>query len=129
MKIQEEVRKNPHKFKYIDVSEQNYSPNYKYIDSYNSSGAVNYNTDIKKNFNKLKSSITRKIICNSQMMRDSSSSSLYLNDFINEEKNKNEKLRIEKMKEKYGKLFDFINFNKNRNKLKLLLINKNISDL
>ena len=33
------------------------------------------------------------------------------------------------MKEKYGKLFDFINFNKNRNKLKLFLINKNISDL
>ena len=125
----EKELKNPHKFKYIDVSEQNYSPNYKYIDSYNSSGAVNYNTDIKKNFNKLKSSITRKIICNSQMMRDSSSSSLYLNDYINEEKNKNKKLRIEKMKEKYGKLFDFINFNKNRNKLKLFLINKNISDL
>ena len=125
---EKEKPKNPNKFKYMQVAKRIYSPKYNYIDSSSSNSRVNYSPDYKKDFNKVKTNLTRKIICNSERMRNSSSERLYIIDIINDEKRKKRESKIKKIKEKYGKLYDFLNYDKNRHKLKLSLINKNKND-
>jgi len=120
--------KNPYKFSYMEIPKRSYSPNFDYIYSYNSYNYVNYSPDYKKDFNKVKSILTRKAICNSEMMRNGSSKRLYLMDAINDEKKKKIKLRNIKIKEKYGELFEYINFGKSKQKLKISVIDKNIED-
>ena len=122
---QKEKPKNPNKFKYMEVVRRSYSPNYDYIYSYNSFSYVNYCPDIKNDFNKVKINLTRKAICSFERMRNSSSKGLYLIDFINNEKKKKKELKLKKIKEKYGKLLDFLNYDKIRDKLKLSLLNIN----
>ena len=126
---EKEKPKNPYKFRYLEIPKKIYSPNYDYIYSYNSYNFVNYSPDYKKNFNKVKSSLTRKAICNSEMMRNGSSDRLYLIDVINNEKKKKLELRNIKIKEKYGELFEYLNFDKNKHKLKMSILDKNIEDL
>lgn len=126
---EKEKPKNPHKFKKMEVAKRFYSPKFDYIYSSNSFSRVNYTPHYIKDFNKVKSNLTRKTICNSEKMRNSSSKGLYLFDVINDEKRRKEQLHLKKMKEKYGKLFDFLNFDVNKHKLRLFLLNKNIKDL
>ena len=126
---EKEKPKNPYKIRYLEAAKRSYSPNFDYIYSYNSYNYVNYSPDYKKDFNKVKTSITRKAICNSEKMRNSSSERLYIIDAINNEKRKKRELRHKKIKEKYGKLFEFLNYDINKNKLKISLLNKNIEIL
>ena len=62
------------------------------------------------------------------MLGNSSSKNLFLMDAINKEKKKKKELKLKKLKEKYGKLFEFLNYDINKNKLELSLLNKNIKD-
>ena len=126
---EKEKPKAPHKFKKVEVAKRFYSPKFDYIYSSNSFSPVNYTPHYVKDFNKVKSNLTRKTICNFEKMRNSSSKGLYLFDVINDEKKRKEQLHLKKMKEKYGKLFDFLNYDINKHKLRLLLLNKNIKDL
>ena len=118
--------KNPHKFKSLELARQNYSPNFNYIYPY-SYRYVNFSPN-NKNFHSTKLSLTRKIMYNFEMMRNSSSENLYILDAINDEKKKKKELKLKKLKEKYGKLFEFLSYDINKHKLRLSLLNKNIKD-
>ena len=118
--------KNPNKFKSMEVAKRYYSPNFNYIYSDNNS-YVNFSPN-EKSFNKIKLNLTRKIIFNHEMLSNSSSKNLFLIDAINKEKKKKKELKLKKLKEKYGKLFEFLNYDINKNKLELSLLNKNIND-
>ena len=118
--------KNPNKFKNMEVAKRYYSPNFNYIYSDNNR-YVNFSPN-EKSFNKIKLNLTRKIIFNSEMLSNSSSKNLFLMDAINKEKKKKKELKLKKLKEKYGKLFEFLNYDINKNKLELSLLNKNIKD-
>ena len=126
---EKEKPKNPYKFKKMEVAKRFYSPKFDYRYTSNSFSFVNYTPNYIKDFNKVKSHLTRKTICNSEKMSNSSSKRLYLFDIINDEKRRKEQLQIKKMKEKYGRLFEFLNYDVNRHNLRLFLINKNIKDL
>lgn len=123
---EKEKPKNPHEFKNLEVSKRNYSPNFNYIYSDNNR-YVNFSPNYKS-FSKIKFNITRKIIYNHEMMRNSSSNDSYLVSVINKEKKKNKELRLKKLKEKYGKLFEFLNYDIKKNKLRLPLLNKIINN-
>ena len=125
---EKEKPKNPHKFKYMDVAKKIYTPNFDYVYPSDSNKYLSYSPDYKHNFNKVKSNITRKNICSSEKMRNSSSQGLYLIDAINNEKKKNMEIRNQKIREKYGKLFEFMNYDKKIHKLKISLIDKNFND-
>ena len=118
--------KNHNKFKNMEVAKRYYSPNFNYIYSDNNR-YVNFSPN-EKSFNKIKLNLTRKIIFNSEMLSNSSSKNLFLMDAINKEKKKKKELKLKKLKEKYGKLFEFLNYDINKNKLELSLLNKNIND-
>ena len=121
-----ENTKKSFKFKYIDEAKQIYSPNYNYIYANNSYNFVNYSPGCKNDFNKMKFSIARKAICNYERMRNCSSDSLFVLDAMKNAKKKKREMRIKKLKEKYEGLFDFLNFDKNKHKFNLSLINKNV---
>ena len=118
--------KNPLKFKSLELARQNYSPNFNYIYPY-SYRYVNFSPN-NKNFHSTKLSLTRKIMYNFEMMRNSSSENLYILDAINDEKKKKKELKLKKLKEKYGKLFEFLSYDINKHKLRLSILNKNIKD-
>jgi len=123
---EKEKPKKPHQFNNLEFSKRYYSPNFNYIYSDNNR-YVNFSPNYKS-FNKIKFNITRKIIYNNEMMRNSSSNDSFLVDVINKEKKKNKELRLKKLKEKYGKLFEFLNYDIKKNKLRLPLLNKIINN-
>ena len=121
--------KKSYKFKYLDEAQQIYYPNYNYIYGNNSYNVVNFSPHNKNDFNKEKFNIARKAICNYATMRNSSSETSFFLNAVNNERKKRRELRIKKFKEKYGDLFKFLNFDKNKHKLKLCLLNKNVEPL
>lgn len=98
---------------------KNYFPNYKSIFSDLSKNYVRYGKDKKAYFQNIKSGLTRKTICNSQKLFNNSLSNYSVINTIEEEKRKKKEEKIKKMKNMFGQLYQYLDNDKNINKLKL----------
>ena len=85
---------------------KNYNPNYNYIYSDTSKSFVKYDKNNVKNFQKTKSGIIRKTICNYKNVFHSSENYNIINAII-EEKKKIKEEKIKKMKKKFGNFYDY----------------------
>ena len=98
---------------------KNYSPNYSCIFSNTAKTYINYGKNRKKDFQKNKSVLTRKIICNSRKLFNNLGDNYNIINLIMEEKRKKKEEKIKKMKKIFGDFYDFWENNKNFDKLGL----------
>ncbi len=87
---------------------QNYFPNYNAIYSDNNKSYVHYGKNKEVLFKNLKVELTRKLICNSHNLMNSQTNSYNVIDLIKKHKQKVKQEKLNKLKEKYGPYYEFI---------------------